>query len=518
MDRQRGMKQPGGKPNDAAGTESKIPVNKTSKKNQGHKGKRGKQSIPAVLRRIKPTKDQITYVLDTNVIMTAWDSLFKFEEHNVYIVGQVLAELDAHKKGSSPEAWNVRRAIREIDNLIAGKTNEELEAGIVLTPPVEILNGKPHTGKLFFDFTQPVISKDANICLDVNHPDDRIILICLSLQAAGKHVVLVSNDGSCRIKARVVGIEAEEYLSDTVGIIQGEENISPGFHTMPANFWEEAQVDCSVTDGVTQYKLKHDTLQAVACNEFLVMEDGNHLRVISTDGTNGVMAEPFKYRDELREMHIAPKNREQMMALQLLLDPDLPSVSLAGPAGSGKSFLTIAAAMHQKDRGIYDEIIFTRSAQDADENPGFLTGNLLEKMSPWMGALWDNIKNLLKLNKKIGSGKEGTEDELQKIGNTISVESLNVMKGRSLEHTFMIIDETQDLKPKTLKMISTRIGEGSKIVFLGNVAQIDNPHLTEFTCGLSKFIRLFRHESLAGHVTLQRGERSAFATRAEELL
>ncbi|MFT5849955.1 MAG: PhoH-like ATPase [Patiriisocius sp.] len=512
MSRTQGMKKKtGGSGSNGTRTRS----GKKHQKKHGIETKHVKHSIPKVLRRIpKDTTGVITYVLDTNVIMTAWDSLFKFEEHEVCIVGQVWAELDNHKKGHSSEAWNVRKAIRCVDQLMIGKTPEEIAKGILLTPPSEILNGKPHTGKLIFDFSLPKLDEALNISLDENHPDDRIILICLKLKAEGKRVVLVSNDGSCRVKATVVGITAEEYLSDAVHTIQGEEDHLPGFHEMPEDFMETAVDDCTVVDQTrTRYTLKHAALKDVASNEFLVMPDAAHLRVVSRDDSGNVIAESFKFLKEISAMGIKTRNDEQGFALQLLLDPDVPGVSLAGKAGSGKTYLTLAAGIHMMDNlNLYKRIIYTRSLQGSDEDIGFLKGDMKEKISPWMGALWDNIASLR------GNGDDLSEDDELKMMKGIQITALNFVKGRSITDTLFIVDETQDLSPKALKMVSTRVGEGSKIVFLGNVAQIDNPHLTEHTCGLSVFIRKMQDADLCGHVTLQNGERSAFATLAEERL
>lgn len=505
MARQQGMKNPAGV---TAGNKATRPAKKTNRKQQQLERRHVKQSIPSALRRIqKSTQGVITYVLDTNVIMTAWDSLFKFEEHDVCIVGQVWAELDAHKKGHSPEAWNVRQAIRAVDQLLAGKSATQKIRGIPLIPPSELINGKPHTGKLIFDFTKPEVPDGMNISLDVNHPDDRIILICLALKKKGRRVVLVSNDGSCRVKASIVGIEAEQYLSDTVGTIKGEEDLCPGFHVMPEDFLDKATVNCEQQGATAVYTLKHKLLKDVACNEFLVLPNSAPLRVTSCDKAGNAVAKTLNHHEAMSKLGITPRNPEQAFALQLLLDPTLPAVSLAGKAGSGKTYLTLAAGIYLlQAMGLYKRIIFTRSTQGSDEDIGFLPGDEKEKISPWMGALWDNIESLL--------DKSNAQD--QKIRQAIQIASLNFMKGRSITDTLIIVDETQDLSPKALKMISTRVGEGSKIVFLGNVAQIDNPHLTEHTCGLSVFIRTLRESSLTGHVTLQNGERSAFAALAEE--
>ncbi|MEY2665400.1 MAG: hypothetical protein RLZZ480_505 [Candidatus Parcubacteria bacterium] len=450
--------------------------------------------------------------------MSAWDALFKFEEHEICLVGQVWQELDNHKKGHSPEAWNVRQAIRAVDRLLVGKTPTEIRNGILLTPPPELINGKPHTGKLFFDFSKPAITDENDTCLDLDNPDDRIILVCLALKKQGKRVVLVSNDGSCRIKAAVVGIDAEEYLGDTVATIQGEEDLSPGFHIMSKDFWDQCG-DLSVKEnGVTTYTIKHDDLTKVACNEFLVIPDIGSVRVVEKPSADCVVAETFSHFDEIRKIGFKAKNIEQEFAMQLLLDTNLPAVSLAGKAGSGKTYLTLAAGLYLvHEAGIYKRIIFTRSTLGSDEDIGFVPGDERDKMSPWMGALWDNLEALNK-EKVDGYGKKKSSETKNPVEDLIQIKALNFMKGRSIADTLIIVDETQDLTVKKLRMISTRVGAGSKIVFLGNVAQIDDPYLTEHTCGLSVLIRSLRDSPLIGHITLQSGERSPFATLAEERL
>lgn len=514
--RNQGMRKPGvpqGK-----GAKNSRP-RKISKREAAFSRGHQKQSIPHNLRRISiDNKSIITYVLDTNVIMSAWDTLFKFEEHEVCLVGQVWQELDNNKKGHSAEAWNVRQAIRAVDRLLVGKTPAEIKSGILLTPPAELVNGKPHTGKLFFDFSKPALTDDVDTCLDLDNPDDRIILVCLALKKQGKRVVLVSNDGSCRIKAAVVGIDAEEYLGDTVANIQGEEDLYPGFRTMPDDFWDKCGEIEVKENGVTTYTITQDDLQSVSCNEFLIIPGIGSVRVKDKPHATCVVAEEFSHFDEIKKMGFVPKNQEQEFAMQLLLDTNLPAVSLAGKAGSGKTYLTLAAGLYLvHEMGIYKRIIFTRSTLGSDEDIGFLPGDESDKMSPWMGALWDNLESLEKV-KQDGYGKKKTGSGKLSVGELIQIKSLNFMKGRSITNSLIIVDETQDLTTKKLKMISTRVGAGSKIVFLGNVAQIDDPYLTEHTCGLSVLIRTLRHSPLIGHITLQSGERSPFATLAEEHL
>jgi PhoH-like ATPase len=486
-----------------------------------------KQRIPTDLRRlVKKKTEKITYVLDTNVILNAWDALFAFEEHTVCLVSRVWQELDKHKKGRSDEAWNARKAIRIIDSLIAGKSPKELRAGIPLTPPAEIKNGKPHNGKLILDFSRPTLPESSDVDLSLDEPDDQIIMICLALKAQGLRVVLISNDGNCRVKATIAGIEAEEYLNLAAPPLTGEEDTHTGFHFMPHNFWEQQGKDLKPEQlgrGIVRYNLEHPLFKQVHQNEFLVFPDGLKLIVTEKLTTNRLVAETFTNFHSHHVWGIEPRNLEQELALQLLMDDRIPCVSIAGLAGSGKTFLAIGTALHQVfELKKFDRIIITRATIGSDEDIGFLPGDEKEKMGPWMGALYDNLEMLISKDGPSENGKKGQhsshEAALMQIMSRINIKSLNFMKGRTFNRTLLIVDETQDLTAKKLKMIATRVGPDSKIVFLGNVAQIDDSYLTEHTCGMSILIRTFADSTLVGHITLQRGERSPFATEAEQRL
>lgn len=481
---------------------AQVPAGKTSRKQKGIASKHIKQSIPQALRSIrKAQSDIITYVLDTNVLMTAWEALFKFEEHEVVIVGQVWQELENHKKGYSPEAWNVRQTIRSVEGLLSNKTSEEMLAGIELTPPETLVNGKPHTGKLFFDYSQPEIPDGMNTCLDVNHPDDRIILICLKLQSEKKRVVLVSNDAGCRVKARISGLDAEEYLSDAVGSLKGEEDTYLGFHEMPADFWDDEGIEC---DENSVYTFKNPDLKGVFSNEFLVTGNSPPLQVTSSDQDGNVTARlPASWR-HVRDMGVKPLNLEQDLALQLLLDREILMVSLAGKAGSGKTLLALAAGVYMvKNLGWYSRVLYVRSTQNSEEPLGFLPGEIKDKVDPWMGAVHDNMQNL--------QPRKGSDAENQ---SPIQTGPLTFMKGRSITDTLIVVDESEDLSSSTIKMLGTRVGEGSKLVLLGNVTQISNNHLTEHTSGLSVYLRnrAIKQSAITGHITLKSCVRSGLAT------
>lgn len=466
--------------------------------------------------KISEEKKIITYVLDTNVIMNSWDSLFKFEEHNVCIVSQVWIELDKHKIGKGDINFHARKAIRVIDSLIAGKTQEEIVSGVTLVPPDDVQNGREHTGKLMFDFSRPKIPEGLDVELSPNSPDDQIIMAALSIKARGERVILVSNDASCRVKALLTGLEAEGCLSESVKQV-AEEDSTTGFHVMPEDFWETIgdSFSSEKRGHVDIYCFNNQMFRDVYCNEFLVLPNQVYLRVVEKPSPHKIVTETFSLKKYNKIFQ--PRNIEQVFAFELLMDPKVVAVSLAGLAGSGKTYLALAAAFCLlTEENLYRRVIVTRSPEEADKHIGFLPGDEEDKMNPWLGGLYDNLESFIK-SKDEGPKKGLTLHYLSKVMN-LQIKSMGFMKGRSLEDTLLIIEETQDIPRSTLKTMLTRIGKGSKVILLGNVAQIDNAFLTENTCGLSVFIRSFVDSDLVGHITLQQGERSPFATLAEKRL
>lgn len=490
-----------------------------------------KASIPARLRRLPPPAagakpDKITYVLDTNVPLSDWTSLFNFDEHDVVIVAQVWRELDKQKKGPSDKAYNARRVISAIDKLVGEsdlKPEEMQTNGIPLIPPENLETGnQTEPGNLFLDFREPKKPDDSKLDFDLNEPDDRILLACLELQAAGKRVVLVSRDGNFRVKASFAGITAEEYLSDAVvENDNSEENLSRGFHLLTDDFWDQLKIEPEISHegDESKYMMVSPIFNDVAVNEFLLLPNGEKLFVREKITPQTVVAKTF-HRYQKKVFGIKAQNTEQECAYRLLMDTNIPAVSIAGPAGSGKTILTLAAGLEQVKREIYNRIIFTRPTISAGEGIGFLPGDEKDKMLPWLGSLFDNLDIIPDVDnsKQAESGKGSTGDAslLQRL--RIKPNAIDFMKGRTINNTFIIVDEAQDLNKAQLKMLLTRLGVGSKIVILGNVAQIDSNFLTEYSSAMSVFIRTFRTANLVGHITLQRGERHPFATLAEEML
>ncbi|MEN8178498.1 MAG: PhoH family protein [Pseudomonadota bacterium] len=460
------------------------------------------------------------FVLDTNVLMHDPTALFRFKEHDIFLPMVVLEELDKGKKGMSEVARNVRQTSRFLDELMGQIPQQEISRGIPLNTLQLNGNSKmgPVSGHLFFQ-TEPVISH-LPATLPGNTPDNNILATALGLQEANpeKAVILVSKDINLRIKAAVVGIRAEDYSSDQV--LDDVSLLYSGSARLPDDFWEHhtKEVESWQEEGRTFYRVTGDEIEAWYPSQCLYLEGGDSLQFIVRSKVDGSAVIEL-IEDYTNPKHniwgINARNREQNFALNMLLDPELDFVSLLGTAGTGKTLLTLAAGLQQTlDQNLYREIIMTRVTVPVGEDIGFLPGTEEEKMTPWMGALMDNLEVLTQTE---GGewGKAATEDLVR---SRIRIHSLNFMRGRTFLNKYIILDEAQNLTPKQMKTLITRAGPGTKIVCLGNVAQIDTPYLTETTSGLTYAVDRFKSWEHSGHITLLRGERSRLADFASEQL
>ncbi len=461
------------------------------------------------------------FVLDTNVLMHDPTSLFRFEEHDIYLPILTLEELDAHKKGMTEVARNARQASRFLDELVttyAGPGAEGIQSGIPLT---EKSSGAA-TGRLFLQ-TEP-IAADLPPSLANGKADNQIIAVVIHLtrQSAKRNVILVSKDINMRIKARALGLAAEDYFNDKV--LEDTELLYSGVRELPPDFWERhgKGMESWQQGGHTYYRLNGPLVPSLHVNEFLFLERSGeapfHAIVKEIQGKGALLSTLKDYTHQKNNVWgIVARNREQNFALNLLMNPEIDFVTLLGQAGTGKTLLTLAAGlMLTLEFKVYSEIIMTRVTVPVGEDIGFLPGTEEEKMNPWMGALEDNLDVLNKTDDESGDwGRAATRDLIR---SRIKVKSLNFMRGRTFINKFLIIDEAQNLTPKQMKTLITRAGPGTKVVCLGNIAQIDTPYLTEGSSGLTYVVDRFKGWSHSGHVTLQRGERSRLADHAAEVL
>ena len=460
------------------------------------------------------------FVLDTNVLMHDPSSLFRFEEHDLYLPMTTLEELDNHKKGMSEVARNARMVSRSLDQLIAG-TSGQLDEGI----PLNKLGNQDATGRLFFQthFSSTPLPEG----LPEGKGDNLILGVVSDLQKAkpNQEVVLVSKDINMRIKARALGLPAEDYFNDQV--LEDRDLMYSGVMTLPADFWpKHGKAMESWADGKSGtmfYRVTGPLVPSMLVNQFVYQEnpDGSTPFYALVREINGKTALLQTLKDFSHQKNnvwsITARNREQNFAMNLLMNPDIDFVTLLGQAGTGKTLLALAAGLEQVlDSKRYNEIIITRATVPVGEDIGFLPGTEEEKMQPWMGAFDDNLEVLHRNDD--GAGEWGRAATQELIRSRIKVKSMNFMRGRTFVSKFLIIDEAQNLTPKQMKTLVTRAGPGTKIVCLGNIAQIDTPYLTEGSSGLTYVVDRFKGWRHSGHITLARGERSRLADHAAEAL
>lgn len=456
------------------------------------------------------------YVLDTNVLLHDPTSIFRFQEHDIYLPMMTLEELDNHKSGMTDVARNARQVSRTLDGIL-----QNLEGPIDKGIPLETLNHGEATGRLFiqtkpFDVKLPMLPQ--------GKADNQILSVVEGLKESVKDrdVVLVSKDINMRLKAAALNLVAEDYYNDKM--IEDSDILYSGTLKLPANFWDEhgRNLKSWQKDGRTWYQIEGSLVPSFLVNQFIWYEQEGatpfYAQVMSVEGNRATVR---LIDDYLNPKHtvwgINARNRAQAFALNLLMDPNIDFVTLLGQAGTGKTLLTLAAGLTQTmEQRRFNEIIITRATISVGEDIGFLPGTEEEKMAPWLGAIDDNLEVL---NRGSGNGSDwGRRASEDLIRSRIRIKSMSFMRGRTFLNKFVIIDEAQNLTPKQMKTLITRAGPGTKIVCLGNIAQIDTPYLTEGSSGLTYVVDRFKGWPHSGHITMQRGERSRLADFASDAL
>jgi PhoH-like ATPase len=477
-------------------------------------------SLPSVMsKQIRsPRKPKVKklFVLDTNVLMHDPTSLFRFDEHDVYLPIATLEELDAHKRGLSDVSRNARQASRFLDEIVSA-TVEDIKAGL----QIKTKDGQQSKGRLYLQ--TEAINGNLPTTMPAGKNDNQILSVVRFLQQREpqREVVLVSKDINMRIKARALGLPAEDYFNDKV--LEDADLLYTGVRGLPKDFWDTHGKDMESwkKEGHTYYRVHGPLVPKLHVNEFVYDESGERPLYAMVKETAGRMAVLETLRDYTHTKNsvwgITARNREQNFALNLLMSPAVDFISLLGQAGTGKTLLALAAGLTQVlDDKRYSEIIMTRVTVPLGEDIGFLPGTEEEKMQPWMGALEDNLDVLNASDESGGEwGRAATRDLVR---SRIKIKSLNFMRGRTFVNKWLIIDEAQNLTPKQMKTLITRAGPGTKVVCLGNIAQIDTPYLTEGSSGLTYVVDRMKDWDHAGHVTLARGERSRLADHAAEVL
>ena len=500
-----------------------------------------KKSAPVALEVVKPAPKQVAapasapapkktksakknngptklFVLDTNVLMHDPMCLFQFEEHDVYLPMIVLEELDSHKKGMTEVARNARQTSRSLDALAAAP-DSDMKQGLPLSTTGHIEAG----GKLFFQ-TQ-IMDVSLPMSLPQGKADNQILGV---VQALGKlhaprEVVLVSKDINMRVKARALGLAAEDYQNDKV--LEDGDLLYSGALALPHDFWNQhgKAIESWQQGSHTYYRFSGPLVPSFLINQFVYLEAPGepslYARVTEIRGKTAVLKTLKDFGHAKNAIWgVTTRNREQNFAMNMLTDPDVDFVTLAGTAGTGKTLMALAAGLTQVlDDRRYTEIIMTRATVSVGEDIGFLPGTEEEKMGPWMGALDDNLEFLAKGDGG-NAGEWGRAATNELIRSRIKIKSMNFMRGRTFLNKYVIIDEAQNLTPKQMKTLITRAGPGTKIICMGNLAQIDTPYLTEGSSGLTYAVDRFKGWAHGGHITLARGEISRLDEFDSEVL
>lgn len=428
-----------------------------------------------------------TFVLDTCVLLADPNALLRFDEHDVVLPLVVIEELDRKKTRLDEVGANSRAAIRLLESLGASRAGG-------MRDPVTLPSG----GRLRIELngiTSPRLPK----VLDPTTPDHRILATCFNLEAP----VLVTKDASLRIKGAQLGVEVQDYRADTVQV----EELHSGI--------VEVMVDAETVDRLFDEGKITVEVEALV-NEFVVLRAGRSRSGLARVLEPGPRATLERVPTHVRAFGIEPKNLPQTVALHHLLDPDIPAVSMMGNAGSGKTFLALAAALEQvlEQRRYRRVSVYRPLVAVGRQEVGFLPGDLSEKLAPWMAAVNDNLYALFS-----DGGAEGAKAAVEELMDRGELElaAVTYLRGRSITDEFVIIDEAQNLELPTLKVILTRMGRNSKVVLCGDLSQVDNPYISPYG-GMAALIEKFKGSHLFGHVTLDRTIRSPLAEMAAAVL
>ncbi|MDM0003689.1 PhoH family protein [Variovorax sp. J22G73] len=480
---------------------------------------------PARAKRSKSAGPAKLFVLDTNVLLHDPMCLFRFEEHDIFLPMIVLEELDGHKKGTTEVARNGRQTSRTLDAL-AGAQDADIDKGLKL----DTTGHREAGGRLFFQ-TAP-LDYSLPVSLPQGKADNQILGVVQALRdeyatdKPGKpkqEVVLVSKDINMRVKARALGLAADDYQNDKT--LEDGDLLYAGSLALPPDFWtrQSKTVESWQSGSTTFYRISGPLVPNLYINQFVFFEapgePSMYARVTEIRDKTAVLKTLKDYSSGKNAVWgVNTRNREQNFAMNLLMDPEIDFVTLTGTAGTGKTLMALASGLTQVlDDRRYTEIIMTRATVSVGEDIGFLPGTEEEKMGPWMGALDDNLEFLAKGDGG-GAGEWGRAATNELIRSRIKVKSMNFMRGRTFLNKYVIIDEAQNLTPKQMKTLITRAGPGTKIICMGNLAQIDTPYLTEGSSGLTFAVDKFKGWPHGGHITLARGERSRLADFASDVL
>jgi len=436
-----------------------------------------------------------TYILDTSVYLTDHNSIFSYGINDIVIPFKVLEEVDKHKKRQDTVGSNARQIIRALDSF---REKGSLYKGVRIGKGKGLISVKKSKSETLPEDLEPHIA------------DNEIIAVALNENKKNlkRKTILVSRDVNMRVKCDALGLLTEDYVVNQV--VKDSDHLYMGFKS---HLVDEEIID-QFYSGEEIYLDKEDI--KLQPNQYLML-------ISSSNQKKTALARFYSYSKPLKRINgehkkgiwgVKPRNKEQSFALDLLMDPSVPIVTLIGKAGSGKTLLAIAAGLAQvmedKKESNYRRLVISRPIQPMGKDIGYLPGSMEEKMAPWLAPIQDNLQNLM------GNDKETLK--MYTDNGTIEIEALTYIRGRSISNAYIIIDEAQNLTAHELKTIITRVGENTKVIFTGDVEQIDNAYVDETSNGLAYAIEKFKGYDLSGHITLVRGERSKVATLAAKIL
>lgn len=464
-----------------------------------------------------------TFVLDTNVLLYNPKAIFVFEDNDIVVPFTVLEELDRFKGDNDDRGRSARETIRYLDRL---RNIGRLDHGVALgngDPALPEAGPYAPTGTLRVEMAPETLQAP----LSYSKPDDRIIGVALAHQTKGDNVVFVTKDINCRIKSDALGLAAEDFENQKVDVDQ----LYSGYCTLRC---DGAVIDELYAQRVLAIASLREALEEAGLDpEATIPPNGYALLIDRTDESHTGLARRIADTEHLTPIAghrnkpvygIMARNVQQTMALDLLMDDDIRLVSLIGSAGTGKTLLALAAGMHKTfgAESRYDKLLVARPIMPMGRDIGYLPGDKDEKLVQWMQPIFDNLTYLLSTR---GAGTQHADSQTaeQRINKMVAdgklvMEALTYIRGRSIPHQFMIVDEAQNLSPHEVKTIVSRVGEGTKLIFTGDIDQIDNPYLDSSSNGLSYLVERMRGSGIVGHITLAKSERSDLASLATERL
>lgn len=441
-----------------------------------------------------------TFVLDTNILLADPNAIFSFQDNEIILPFVVLEELDRHKTNQGEVGLNAREVGRQLHDLLKVAERQTMKRGIAL----------PNGGKLKVVSSSGYLDKLQEE-IGVDKADNHILAVCLGLKH--KKAILVTNDMLLRVKADACGVPNEDYRKNVVAdsihsMYSGVKQVVVEKETL-SELWNNQRDRSFLT------KFVSENVEDLNPNEFVHVKNG---------GSNKPFlirkhSETAKFVPEEYELpKVKPRNLEQRLALDLLMDNSINLVTIVGKAGTGKTLLALAAGLEQVvDKKKYKSLLVCRPVQPLGKDIGFLPGSKEEKMEPWIAPIKDNLRFLLTSDGRKSKNSENSLNYYFERG-IIEVEAMTYIRGRSIADAYMIIDEAQNLSAHELKTIITRVGEGTKIVLTGDIEQIDNMYVDSVSNGLAVAVERFKEHDVAGHITLKRGERSKLATLGSKIL